>query len=933
MYQEGGDEMFCHNCGTKLPEGAKFCINCGTRVWEPEKETEKTAAALAVVPDVSDSEKEAKEEYFSLRAPFEENTYFQILTASKDYSNSVENFEDFMKEFVPSMKKYWVHSMQMGLQMLLDHSVDYIDEDQIQEYVEDYINRNPFVKDVNQQLVEMQQFSARVAEETGSKDYWQGGGFGVSGAISGAVKAELLNVGTNALMSFGRFITGNSAGARIRRFQKKLMEEHDNYRNVQGIVRDVNSAVFTYCYQMLVDEGRVEEAEFEPDRTQKRFNNFLHQLKNRTHSYTDGEVERLLKGCIDSDPYNIGYYTAAYMFKVMTWDELWEDAERKGLLPRLLNDLRPVEEQKEQERRKELAKYTDDSDILQNAKFIAFGNEDLRSVFVTLRNHRRANQYMQEKMDGLTLFPEVDRQYGILMLKEGRKTGPGEISDEELDRAFEEWEEKQAEGDSLFGRKTDSGIALCAALRDGRSIPVILAGDQEEFAIPEEVENVTYIGVAGAEVKIASDRYIDWAQKNIHFVNLDCDEDYRELLEEQPGKWLRDGLAALSAQRNEEAFSCFGHAAFEGGSPEGMYRLGYCFLHGIGTEVNPGRAVKCLARAAGHHVAEAAMILGDSYAFGLNGLSPNLEWACYYYQIVADHGTDSPVPYFYLGMKALQSAKSKGEFMQAGWYLEEAAKRGSLDTALIVADWYSRSTLGDPNPAESKKYMDMAYSNALHFGHSADFGEGVVRAVLQHPEAAYSWAADLDAGKRKEVLKYLLDDLNLYYTKHQYRPPAPDYFRPRMYASVEAAVGDYQNEVRYCTSNIQNWLDIHSAPWEICLAPLKVIYGLSCGLLQAESGMQGGSQEEYQRLLDNIQQAVQRMNLYELVTDIEKRSMRYTDNSSGSPQYYVGDESVMENYRALRHQKLDRFAQEFSGIIFNFINPLYQALSAAAAKE
>ena len=26
--------MFCMNCGTKLPDGAKFCMNCGTKLGE-----------------------------------------------------------------------------------------------------------------------------------------------------------------------------------------------------------------------------------------------------------------------------------------------------------------------------------------------------------------------------------------------------------------------------------------------------------------------------------------------------------------------------------------------------------------------------------------------------------------------------------------------------------------------------------------------------------------------------------------------------------------------------------------------------------------------------------------------------------------------------------------------------------------------------------
>ena len=26
--------MFCMNCGTQLPDGAKFCMNCGTKGGE-----------------------------------------------------------------------------------------------------------------------------------------------------------------------------------------------------------------------------------------------------------------------------------------------------------------------------------------------------------------------------------------------------------------------------------------------------------------------------------------------------------------------------------------------------------------------------------------------------------------------------------------------------------------------------------------------------------------------------------------------------------------------------------------------------------------------------------------------------------------------------------------------------------------------------------
>ena len=50
--------MFCMNCGTQLPDGAKFCMNCGTKVGEVgagavpsgKKYPSKTIAATIICP-------------------------------------------------------------------------------------------------------------------------------------------------------------------------------------------------------------------------------------------------------------------------------------------------------------------------------------------------------------------------------------------------------------------------------------------------------------------------------------------------------------------------------------------------------------------------------------------------------------------------------------------------------------------------------------------------------------------------------------------------------------------------------------------------------------------------------------------------------------------------------------------------------------------
>ena len=42
--------MYCENCGSRLPDGAKFCTECGTRVQVPTA----SEAPRVILPDVSE---------------------------------------------------------------------------------------------------------------------------------------------------------------------------------------------------------------------------------------------------------------------------------------------------------------------------------------------------------------------------------------------------------------------------------------------------------------------------------------------------------------------------------------------------------------------------------------------------------------------------------------------------------------------------------------------------------------------------------------------------------------------------------------------------------------------------------------------------------------------------------------------------------------
>ena len=71
--------MFCSNCGSKLPEGARFCSNCGVRVVEMFETPEVTEKPAGVVPEAG--KQEAAEKPYE--APLKKRVTF-------DWSNVID---------------------------------------------------------------------------------------------------------------------------------------------------------------------------------------------------------------------------------------------------------------------------------------------------------------------------------------------------------------------------------------------------------------------------------------------------------------------------------------------------------------------------------------------------------------------------------------------------------------------------------------------------------------------------------------------------------------------------------------------------------------------------------------------------------------------------------------------------------------------------
>ena len=270
--------MFCMNCGTKLPDNAKFCYQCGEKtnvgveqnpVTESnpsspisdaeKKDVEKNSNVTAEnnkqsssndmvvaqnenITDESESSEETVEadgmDFFVLGNKVhltEEDLRLDILQsrfvelayekADKAYDEFVEKFEkendlySIRNLFVTIAGDNCVKAINLAFQKLIDSGIDTITKDRYHEMLSKKLANSSTVKSIHQGMLNIEKMKNQLAyEKEMNKANWVGGGFGLSGAISGAVKAKALNMAQDGLTSLGKAITGNSDSARLRRY-------------------------------------------------------------------------------------------------------------------------------------------------------------------------------------------------------------------------------------------------------------------------------------------------------------------------------------------------------------------------------------------------------------------------------------------------------------------------------------------------------------------------------------------------------------------------------------------------------------------------------------------------------------------------------------------------------------------------------------------
>lgn len=356
------ETMFCMNCGTKLPDHAKFCFNCGAKVpdglgdgeaasADTEGQVPDTPVAAAALPDeplpdIPGSHftvlgkytvelPRGTAVYNQLWAPFNrEGTRLALLARHEIRKHLKEHTVENPVEFSAQVLAYCMSAcgplFEQAVDLLIDHHIDYVTKKDLWDRLDDSVKSTDLVQAMLADQAAIEDYEKDLAvEKMADKASWRGGGFGIMGAITGTIKASMMNTAQDALSSLGRSITGNSYSDRLENF----IRDRSAKRNYPAMACDFISTIcrfdlFTEVHRLLVAECDLPETSFETDKADSRRKNLLERFANGKI-----EEEAVLKGlcsCLEITGNTLPVYKALLELEPSAARDVFQIAEAEG---------------------------------------------------------------------------------------------------------------------------------------------------------------------------------------------------------------------------------------------------------------------------------------------------------------------------------------------------------------------------------------------------------------------------------------------------------------------------------------------------------------------------------------------------------------------------------------------------------------------------
>lgn len=317
--------MFCYKCGKRIEDDAVFCSACGTKVNNaPVNETgtmqkqfsDKISEVEAKVDDEVVQEFEFMDEIIAFRqkevtrlgveVPFRIFAFRAQEALGEFLSTKVKYFDGLYNDgFGYYIYALQVKTVNLALRVLRENGVDYIDAATLTDRfferfdIEGSLDVFCRCKSLIEEWIEKVQLAREY--ERGTRAKWSGGGFGIKGAIKGAINAAVLNFGTDMVHSISDSRVDAKDKKELAKRKKEVYEECNIGENMKESLYDAICAYGTMVYEILVEEGIYEEHIWQPKKATGKYVNLIERSKKE--EIENDEVVEILCDCIRLWPF------------------------------------------------------------------------------------------------------------------------------------------------------------------------------------------------------------------------------------------------------------------------------------------------------------------------------------------------------------------------------------------------------------------------------------------------------------------------------------------------------------------------------------------------------------------------------------------------------------------------------------------------------
>ena len=262
-------------------------------------------------------------------------------------------------------------------EMLLGEGVDNVSSTELTDKAsESFVIRFSNIKKAWQTVA---LYEEELGIESQCRTRWVGGGFGITGAIKGAVKAKVMNVGTDIATGIFKSITGTTDADKIGKLKKKLFDELKNDKKDEMLeaFHHISMDLFDFVYSKLIENGYRGRVAFNREGANTKYSNTMYMFTRDKKSFD--ETFYSICECIEMNPLEQKYYEALYyMAPISAVKEVllsvYADDDGSWMLARALSRIDT------EIRIDKIKEFTQDERVLNNAGAAVFSQDELNTL-------------------------------------------------------------------------------------------------------------------------------------------------------------------------------------------------------------------------------------------------------------------------------------------------------------------------------------------------------------------------------------------------------------------------------------------------------------------------------------------------------------------------------------------------------------------------